>query len=95
VLLYIPAPVPSGPGSTINSCAIIRFSYSTPSGVTFAWEGAQYWKDWAQYIGAEDELGLIDYHMCGQGRYTGRSIDMGFFSRNRSVNPNSSMSVHG
>ncbi|MDP6213819.1 MAG: FAD-dependent oxidoreductase, partial [Acidimicrobiales bacterium] len=29
------------------------------------------------------------------GRYTGREIDVGFYSRNREVNPDSSMSVHG
>ena len=30
-----------------------------------------------------------------EGRYTGLPIDMATFSRNREVNPNSSMSVHG
>ena len=29
------------------------------------------------------------------GRYTGRQIDLGFYSRNREVNLDSSMSVHG
>ena len=29
------------------------------------------------------------------GRYSGVPLDIGFFSRNRQVNPNSSMSVHG
>ena len=29
------------------------------------------------------------------GRYTGRSIDMAAYSRNRQINPDSSMSVHG
>ena len=29
------------------------------------------------------------------GRYTGRTIDVGFYSRNRQINPDSSMSVHG
>ena len=29
------------------------------------------------------------------GRYTGRELDVGFFSRNREINPDSSMSVHG
>lgn len=56
----------AGSGSTINSCAIVRFSYSTEAGVNFSWEGAQYWKNWAEYIGAEDELGLIEFHECGQ-----------------------------
>lgn len=56
----------AGAGSTINSCAIVRFSYSTDAGINFAWEGGFYWKNWAEYIGAEDELGLIEYHQCGQ-----------------------------
>ena len=29
------------------------------------------------------------------GRYSGVELDIGFFSRNREINPNSSMSVHG
>ncbi len=56
----------AGAGSTGNSCAIVRFSYSTAPGVTLSWEGAQYWTDWANYIGADDELGLIEFHQCGQ-----------------------------
>lgn len=56
----------AGSGSTSNSCAIIRFTYSTKVGVALSWEGGQYWKDWANYIGADDELGLIEYHQVGQ-----------------------------
>ncbi len=56
----------AGAGSTINSCAIVRFSYSTVAGVNFAWEGAHYWKNWSEHIGVEDELGLIQYHQIGQ-----------------------------
>ena len=56
----------AGAGSTINSCAIIRFTYSTHVGVAMSWEGGQYWKNWADYIGAEDEKGLIDFHEVGQ-----------------------------
>ena len=29
------------------------------------------------------------------GRYTGTEMNIGFFSRNREINPDSSMSVHG
>ena len=39
-----------------------------------------------------------DHHanpLMVKGRYTGLPIDMATFSRNREVNPNSSMSVHG
>ncbi len=56
----------AGSGSTINSCAIVRFTYSTHVGVALSWEGGQYWKDWANYIGTDDELGLIDFHQVGQ-----------------------------
>jgi len=56
----------AGSGSTINSCAIVRFSYSSIEGINLAWEGMHYWKDWPAYIGADDELGLIEYHMTGQ-----------------------------
>ncbi len=56
----------AGAGSTSNSCAIVRFSYSTVDGVMLAWEGLHYWTDWANYIGTDDESGLIDYHQVGQ-----------------------------
>ena len=29
------------------------------------------------------------------GRYTGLEMDLGFYSRNREINPNSSFSVNG
>lgn len=60
----------AGAGSTINSCAIVRFSYSTEHGVNFSWEGGHYWADWANHIGTEDELGLIEYHDVGQLVFT-------------------------
>ena len=46
----------AGSGSTINSCAIVRFSYSSVEGINLAWEGMHYWKDWPAYIGTDDEL---------------------------------------
>ncbi len=55
----------AGFGSTVNSCAIVRFTYSTYAGVALAYEGLQYWLDWPQYLGADDELGLIEYKQCG------------------------------
>ncbi len=55
----------AGAGSTSNSCAIVRFSYSTAAGVALAWEGLHYWTDWPAYIGSADELGLIQFHQCG------------------------------
>ena len=40
----------SGYGSTANSCAIVRFSYSTVPGVLVSWEGLHYWTDWQAYL---------------------------------------------
>ncbi len=56
----------AGAGSTLNSCAIVRFSYSTKPGVILAWEGLHYWLNWRDHIGVTDELGLIEYRQCGQ-----------------------------
>ena len=55
----------SGYGSTSNSCAIVRASYSTWDGVAMAYEGFSYWDDWANYLGVEDERGLIKYMKTG------------------------------
>ncbi len=55
----------AGYGSTANSCAIVRFSYSTAPGVALAWEGMHYWRDWADYLEADDERGLIRFVQCG------------------------------
>lgn len=58
----LPAP---GYGSTSNSCAIVRASYSTWDGVAMAYEGFFYWHDWEQYLGVTDEAGLAKYISCG------------------------------
>lgn len=42
-----------GHGSTSSSGAIIRFNYSTVAGVELAWEGNQYWVNFADYIEAD------------------------------------------
>ena len=56
----------AGYGSTSNSCAIIRFSYSTYDGVAMAWEGQHYWADWRDYLGGDvDERGLVEFVQCG------------------------------
>lgn len=56
----------AGYGSTSNSCAIIRFSYSTYDGVALAWEGQHYWANWRDYLGGDvDDRGLIDFVQCG------------------------------
>lgn len=55
----------AGFGSTSYSSAIVRFSYSTPIGVQMAWEGLHYWRDWAGYLGVDDERGLARLESCG------------------------------
>ena len=55
----------AGHGSTSNSCAIIRTHYSTYDGVAMAYENYFYWKDWADFLGVEDETGLIVFHNTG------------------------------
>lgn len=55
----------AGYGSTSNSCAIIRTYYSTFDGCAMAFEGYHYWKDWARYIGVDDESGLARFIECG------------------------------
>ncbi len=54
-----------GYGSTSNSCAVVRFSYSSLATTALAYEGYHYWKDWANFLGVEDERGLAKYHECG------------------------------
>lgn len=55
----------AGYGSTSASCAIIRTHYSTLDGTAFAYEGYFYWKDWAAYLGIDDERGLAEFNDCG------------------------------
>ena len=55
----------AGYGSTSASCAIIRTHYSTFDGTAFAYEGFFYWKNWADYLGVEDERGLAAFHDRG------------------------------
>jgi len=55
----------SGYGSTSNSCAIVRAHYSTWDGVAMAYEGFHYWDNWADYLGVDDERGLIKYMKTG------------------------------
>jgi len=55
----------AGYGSTSNSCAIIRTHYSTLQGTALAWESLFYWKQWADYLGTPDELGLARFKQTG------------------------------
>lgn len=47
----------AGYGSTSSSSAVVRFNYSTASGVAMAWEGVHYWTDWPNHIGAAAATG--------------------------------------
>ena len=51
----------AGFGSTGNSCSVIRVHYSTWDGTAMAWESYHHWKDWQNYIEAEDERGYCRY----------------------------------
>jgi sarcosine oxidase subunit beta len=55
----------AGYGSTSNTCAIIRFHYSTAEGVAMARESYYYWLDWPKHIGAPDENGMAHYVNTG------------------------------
>lgn len=46
-----------GHGSTSASSAIIRFHYSTLTGVAAAWEARQLWADWAAHLGHDRSAG--------------------------------------
>jgi sarcosine oxidase subunit beta len=52
----------AGYGSTSNSSAIVRFGYSTVTGVAMAWEGMHYWRDWPGYLGVPD--GAADHDVA-------------------------------
>ncbi|MCP5075240.1 MAG: FAD-dependent oxidoreductase, partial [Rhodobacteraceae bacterium] len=55
----------SGYGSTSNSCAIIRVYYSTLDGCAMAYDGDFYWKNWAEYLNAEESENLAAFHETG------------------------------
>ncbi|MGF1640353.1 MAG: NAD(P)/FAD-dependent oxidoreductase [Rhodospirillales bacterium] len=55
----------AGYGSTGNSCAIVRFHYSTFEGAALAWEGHGCWTRWGDHLGVADERGLARFHECG------------------------------
>ncbi len=55
----------AGYGSTSNSCAIIRVYYSTVASSALAYESYFYWKDWENYLDAEDERSAAKFHETG------------------------------
>ncbi len=55
----------AGYGSTSGSCAIIRPYYSTVDASAIAYEGHFYWRDWQEFLDADDERGFVTYNNCG------------------------------
>jgi len=55
----------AGYGSTSNSCAIIRFHYSTEHDTAFAYEGYYHWKNWEEYLGYKKTEGLSEFRETG------------------------------
>lgn len=55
----------AGYGSTSGSCAIIRTHYSTHEPCAIAYEGWHYWDKWRDYLGVEDDHGMIEYKNTG------------------------------
>jgi sarcosine oxidase subunit beta len=54
-----------GSGSTSASSAIVRFHYSTFTGVAAAWESRQVWADWRAHLGYDDPAGLASFVRTG------------------------------
>lgn len=57
----------SGPGygSTSASSAVVRFTYSTFSGVAAAWESKHSWEHWIDHLGFADDAGLARFVRTG------------------------------
>lgn len=51
----------AGYGSTSSSAAIIRFHYSTLSGVALSWEAMHWWRDWPNHVGSAEHDELAQY----------------------------------
>ena len=59
----------AGMGSTSNSCALVRLTYSTYDGIQMARECFSYWKKWDEYLEVEDPRGNAKFINNG-GLYT-------------------------
>jgi sarcosine oxidase subunit beta len=65
----------AGNGSTGNTCAIIRTHYSTLEGTALAYDSYFYWKEWDNYVGNTDELGLARFYDIGMLVIKPKSFD--------------------
>ncbi len=58
------APGP-GQGSTSASSAVVRFNYSTWTGVVAAWEAMHHWQDWRDHLQAPHSEDLARFYRIG------------------------------
>lgn len=54
-----------GHGSTSASSAVVRFNFSTWSGVAAAWEAKFGWEAWQDHLGGQDPAGMAQYVRTG------------------------------
>lgn len=54
-----------GAGSTSASSAVVRFNYSTWTGIVAAWESKQLWDDWEGHLAGADDAGLARFVRTG------------------------------
>ena len=66
----------AGFGSTSNTCAIIRTTYSTLAGTAIAYESLFSWKNWRTYLETDDELGLAQFKETGGLLIKPKGFDM-------------------
>ncbi len=83
--LNVDSELASGSGSTSYSSGIIRSFYSAPDSIALAWEGYQYWADWAGHIGlggsaGDDSVELARYRECG-GFVTRSKLSQSFLNK--------------
>ena len=69
-----PAP---GAGSTSASSAIVRYTYSTRDAILLAWESAQRWFDWGEYLAADDRDVLARFIECPNVTLLSDGLDAG------------------
>jgi sarcosine oxidase subunit beta len=55
----------AGHGSTSASSAIIRFTYSTYTGVAVSWEAKHVWEGWRDHLDGDDDGRLARFHRTG------------------------------
>ncbi len=55
----------AGTGSTAVSSAVVRFTYSTIAGTALAYEGVEYWRNWAEFLGLPPGTPVAKFVQCG------------------------------